>query len=323
MCIILFALLTVFLYLPPKAACADPSLQTIFATPFSINGTKVGIGNSVTVNINITNGLNVWSWGVALKFDPAILNCTGRYEGEFLKRSGDTLWQGGAIDNTKGQVAQSAASCTAPNLPVSGSGQLMNATFKVKANGISDIHLLNVEMSTYSGGVVSTSHCQVLDKYTVIASSNAYIVSITHNATGTISPWAGIPNLILDSNVKSLKFNMTCKNTKVFCNVTIPKTLVWLQSPSDTWTVKVATVSVTFTQSEDSTNTYIYFTTTYGTSTSTKLVEIIGTAAIPEFQPITIIPLILATLAAVIIITRRKLRRDKVQWQTQTLKTQL
>jgi len=316
-CIIFFALLALFLYLPPKASGAG-TLQTIFADPFCINGTAIGVGNSVTVNINISNGLNVWNWGVALKFNPAVLNCTGVFEGEFLKRSGTTIWLAGAIDNTKGTVGSSSASCTTGAEPgVDGNGQLMYATFKVKAEGISDIHLLNVLTTTNTGTVVP-SPCQVLDKYTLIADSGIHVVSITHNATGTTNPSSGVPQVLLNTGAKSLLFNLTNKKAssetsrQVFCNVTIPKTLVWLENPTDEWTVKVTGATVAFTKTEDSTNTYIYFTTTYtGTATTTKLVEIIGTAVIPEFQPLTII-LILTMLAIAIITARRRLLKNKL-----------
>jgi hypothetical protein len=308
-CMIFFAILMVFFYSTPQANCSASPLQTIFADPFSINGTAVGVGNTVTVNINISDGLNVWSWGVALKFNPNVLNCTGVYEGEFLKRSGTTLWMSGTINNTLGQVSVSGASCTSPNPPVSGSGQLMYATFIVKAEGISDIHLLNVQTTTLIDSNVVATPCQVLDKYTLIADSGIYVVSAIHNATGNTNPWSGIPNLILDTAAISLKFNMTAKNTVAFCNVTIPKTLIWLENPSDTWTVKVAGSTVAFTKTEDDTNTYIYFTTTYPSTTTTKLVEIIGTAVIPEFQPLTII-LILAMFLIAIITTGKVSRRQ-------------
>lgn len=316
-CMILFAFLALLFYLPPQATCSGTPLQTIFANPFSVNGTAVGIGNTVTVNINITNGLNVWSWGAGFKFNPAVLNCTNVFEGEFLKRSGLTLWMAGAINNTKGEAATTSSSCTSGNLPVSGSGQLMYATFKVKATGISDIHLLNVVTATKIGTSVVASPCQVLDKYTLLVDSGKYIVSLTHNATGTTKPACGIPNLILDKTAKSVIFNMTCPKALVFCNVTIPKTLL-----SGTWTVKVAGSTVTPQKTEDTTNTYIYFTTS-STATTTKKVEIIGTTVVPEFQPTIMLPLILALLAIAILTAKRKLRRGKTQWQIQTPTKQL
>jgi len=322
--IFLGLMLTLALMAKPIPVYAQFENQTIFVdTPF-INGTAVGIGNTVTINVNISNAVSLWAWQAGLKFDPTVINCTGIVEGEFMKRQGTTIWMQGSINNTAGEVGYSGASGTSGGTPVSGSGQLMSATFMVKTNGFSGIHLLNVKTNTETDTTVTVTPSRVMDKYTIIADSGKYTVSMLYNGTGsTTKPSAGIPDMILNQTGKELIYNMTYKsytvglNMTVYCNVTIPKTLLYLANPvSDTWMVKIDGAPVSFTELSDTSNVYLYFTATYTPVTSTKTIEIIGTGVVPELNPLFALPLLMAALAAAILLVTRKLRRGTTQWQT-------
>jgi parallel beta-helix repeat protein len=93
-----------------------------------------------------------------------------------------------------------------------------------------------------------------------------------------------------------IRFNAKGENgTSGFCRIIVPKGLLNSQNG---WNVVINGEPVTPTISEDSHNTYLYFTYDH----STKTVEIIGTDAIPEFPSWIILPLFLmATLTAIIV----------------------
>jgi hypothetical protein len=298
------------------AAFAQYEMQTIFVDPFSIDGSQIGVGNSVTVNINISNAVNLWSAQAGLKFNPAILECTGVAIGEFWKRQGESLnlWMPGTINNTAGEVAYCGMSFTSPAVPQSGSGTLMTATFKVKASGISDIHLTNVKTNTKTDSTVTVTPCRVLEKFTLLADSSPYIVSILHNATGaTAKPATGIPGMSLDQAGKSIAFSLTFKSyvtgktMTVYCNVTIPKN--FMQGP---WTITIDGTPVTPTTTEDTENTYIHFTTTYTTTTATKNIIVQGSWIVPELQPLAALLLLATASATALKIANKKLHKNKL-----------
>lgn len=298
----------------PSAFAQEFEKQVVFVDPFSIDGGSVGIGNSVTVYVNISDAVLLWSGQAGLKFNPDILECTGVAIGEFWKRQGEGayLWMPGTINNTSGEVSYCGMSFASPAVPQSGSGTLMTATFKVKAEGVSDIHLTNVKTTTKVDTTVTTTPCRVLERYTLLADSSTYIVSIIHNATGvSTKPATGIPSMLLDQMGKYITYNMTFKSyvtgktMYVYCNVTIPKS--FMQGP---WTVTVAGAEVTPTITEDTENTYLYFTTSYTTTQATKNIVIQATWVVPEMQPLAAL-LLLAMTAATFLTASKKLNKKK------------
>jgi len=99
-----------------------------------------------------------------------------------------------------------------------------------------------------------------------------------------------------------IRFNATGENaTTWFCRVIVPKGLLTSQNG---WNVIINGESVTPTISEDSHNSYLYFTYNH----STKTIEIIGTTAIPEFPSWIILPLFLFATLVVVVIKRKALR---------------
>ena len=81
--------------------------------------------------------------------------------------------------------------------------------------------------------------------------------------------------------LKQISFKVTGPSGTVgFCNVTIPKNLIWADSP-DAWLIEVDGTKKTSTIVEDATHTYLYFKYTY----STRLIKITGTSAIMDTTP--------------------------------------
>ncbi len=99
-----------------------------------------------------------------------------------------------------------------------------------------------------------------------------------------------------------VRFNVEGEHgTTGFCRVTVPKDLL---TTEDNWTVLIEDNPVTPKINEDAANTYLYFTY----NQSTKTIEIIGTAAIPEFPSWIILPLFLI-VTLLVILYRNRLRR--------------
>jgi len=90
--------------------------------------------------------------------------------------------------------------------------------------------------------------------------------------------------------------------TSGFCRVTVPEGLL---GTSDVWTVKINDQTVTPNIMEEGENTYLYFTYGHGT----KIVEIRGKEATPEFLIWIPILLILIVLAVAIVLYKRRLSK--------------
>jgi hypothetical protein len=83
-----------------------------------------------------------------------------------------------------------------------------------------------------------------------------------------------------------------------YCNVTIPKVLL----TGDPWTIKIDTTVTEFTQLDNGTHSFLYFT--YAHQSALQVI-IQGTWVIPEFPTSLIMPLfMIATLLAVVIISK-------------------
>jgi hypothetical protein len=132
--------------------------------------------------------------------------------------------------------------------------------------------------------------------HTVVVDGQSFIVETESNAS--------IPSVIASKEDKALRFNATgIDGTTCFVNVTFPKALLWLESPSDNWKVYVDAELVTPQVSENGTHTSLYFTFT----TSQRAITIKGTAIIPELQ-IWTVPLLFAILTVLaMLLAKRKI----------------
>jgi parallel beta-helix repeat protein len=137
--------------------------------------------------------------------------------------------------------------------------------------------------------------------------------------------WGGAPyNVDVVSNSKVsdfyfnpdvgafIRFNVTGDSeTSSFCRVTIPKTLLCVE---DGWTVFVGDEQILdYTIIPNVTYTYMHFIYPH----STKVVEIRGTHAIPEFASIEIWPFFMAITLILVILTK-KLRKQLLKNPTNT-----
>ncbi|MFQ6075535.1 MAG: PQQ-binding-like beta-propeller repeat protein [Candidatus Bathyarchaeia archaeon] len=130
----------------------------------------------------------------------------------------------------------------------------------------------------------------VLD-YIVVFDSDSYHVAITTNSS--------ISNLAFNQPLKQISFNVSgLSGASGYCNVTIPIELL-----SGTFTVLFDGTSISYTLTQNSTHSSIYFEYTH----SVQEIQIIGTTVIPEFPSIITMPLLLIALAILLIFLKKRI----------------
>ncbi len=101
-------------------------------------------GDTVTLDIDISNVSDLYAFQFDLGFDPSVLSATAITEGAFLPGGGSTLFIPGTIDNVVGTIAFTADTLISLLPGVTGSGTLATVQFNASALGTSAITLSNV-----------------------------------------------------------------------------------------------------------------------------------------------------------------------------------
>jgi len=236
------------------------STTMVYTDPPTINGTA--IDQEFTVNINIRDAQDIYSWQAGMTFNPDALNCTGFFEGEFLKSAappGATNWINATINNTLGWITAHGCHFLG-DYSATGDGQLAYLTFKVKATGVSDLHLRNAKVLDYDLNEVPTN---IVDVYTVVVNATPHKVVTVSNSTGTIEepPGSGFGNHSFSLPDEEISFKVTGPYPS-FSNITIPKTLLNV-STLDEWKVIIDGAPLSTedrTVTENATHSSIYFT---------------------------------------------------------------
>jgi len=246
------------------------STITVYLDPPSITG--VTINETFTINITIRDALEIRAWQTGLIFNATALNCTGFFQGEFLKSVGTTSWYPGSIDNEAGVIEPYG--CTfLGDYNASGTGQLAYVTFKVKAPGISDIHLRDIKVTGRIDSIPYIVQINIVDVYTVVVNATPHkvvTVSNSYGATGVPEYHSGFYDHAFSIPDREIRFKATNPiNTPPisrFSNVTIPETLVSVESP-DQWKVLVNGAPVNRTVTYNGTHYFIYFAYSEGVHT--------------------------------------------------------
>jgi parallel beta-helix repeat protein len=137
--------------------------------------------------------------------------------------------------------------------------------------------------------------------FDVACYSQTYSVNTVSNST--------ISDVNFIAAAKTLSFNVTgTSGTVGFCRIVIPLSLMSCTNSED-WIVIVNGTRLyapILNVTTDANYTYIYFTYHH----STETVQIQSTSAVPEFQPIMLLPLfMIATLLAIVICKRKNYKR--------------
>lgn len=134
--IILF--LATSLYKPTVEVALGSPTTTIFVDPPT---STAEVGQTFSININISDVVDLYAWEFKLGWDPSILDATKVSEGTFLKQGGDTFFAK-KINNTQGYVL---VDCTLlGDVPgVNGGGTLATVEFYVEVQGESILDFCN------------------------------------------------------------------------------------------------------------------------------------------------------------------------------------
>ncbi len=122
-------------------------IQTISA-PF----VTVGVGDTFTVPVSITDTPDLTSWQFDLAFDPSIVNADSVTEGPLMSSFGMTSFGPGVIDNTSGLISLVTDSYVDLPPDPSGSGVLADVDFTALAPGVSPLTLQNVFLNLSDTG---------------------------------------------------------------------------------------------------------------------------------------------------------------------------
>jgi hypothetical protein len=104
----------------------------------------VPLGQSFTLDIDIADVTELFSFQFDLMFHPGVLAAASITEGAFLPSGGSTVFLAGTIDNTSGTISVTAGSLIGFLPGVQGSGTLATVNFQALALGTSPIALANV-----------------------------------------------------------------------------------------------------------------------------------------------------------------------------------
>jgi hypothetical protein len=147
-----------------------------------------------------------------------------------------------------------------------------------------DRYPLTVPVSVFQAAVVNDTF------YQVDVQSNSTVSDFTFN----------------ESTQPSVSFTVNSPSgTTGYCRVTIPKQLLW--TTGNQWTVLVNGTQTQYNISEDAGFTYISFSYSH----STENIQIIGTNAIPEYAPITILPVLITCALTTALLTTKTKRKRK------------
>jgi len=114
------------------------------------------LGQTVTVDIDITGVTDLYSWAFSLNVDSSILTITGATEGSFLSGGGETTFFPGTIDSN-GNIFGVGDTLVGPVSGVNGDGTLATVTFVTAGYGLTPVDLFSVKLFDPNGNPITTS----------------------------------------------------------------------------------------------------------------------------------------------------------------------
>ena len=122
---------------------------------YVISQTPVHVSDTFTLDILTEDIFDLAGWQFDIVFDPAVLEAIGVSEGNFLKTTGgSTFLQKGHIDNKSGKITGLNAALLSDS-GVSGTGTILQVTFKAKSEGETSLALDNFLFGSFTGKNIS------------------------------------------------------------------------------------------------------------------------------------------------------------------------
>jgi len=138
--------------LVPCIVSADPA-TAVTVEPLS---SKVGIGDTFTVDIFVDPDTDIAGAQFGLSFDASILQANSVTEGNLFSQGGaSTFFMPGTINNGAGTITNVAGATAIPGASVSQSGTLATVSFTATAVGTSALHFGKVIVGNLQGQAVA------------------------------------------------------------------------------------------------------------------------------------------------------------------------
>jgi len=175
--------------------------------------TSSSVGQSITLNISVTNVTNLNAWQLYILFNPAILNCTG------VSIPSDNIFASYAIDifmtifnNTAGYVR---AFCGLNGtMAVSGSGTLCQITFMCKAPGIAVLSIAD-KMQAPMGSYLQDPNYNLIPFDTIDGVIEVSGQGFQRNVFNVTQNSTTYPVIVLsNSSITSFNYNYTLKTMR-------------------------------------------------------------------------------------------------------------
>ena len=110
---------------------------------YAVSKTPIHLGDTFTFDVRAENVSDLAGWQFDIAFDPSRLEALDVNEGDFLKTDGGTtFFQSGRIDNAAGKITGLIAGRISEG-GVSGSGSVVQVSFKAKSEGETELALQN------------------------------------------------------------------------------------------------------------------------------------------------------------------------------------
>ena len=142
----------------------EPGAEYTVANPgvgYTFPKTPIHTGDTFTLDIRAEDVFDMAGWQFDIAFDPAALEAINVSEGDFLKMgSGSTLFQDGAIDNAAGKI-KGLSAIRLSTQGVSGTGTLLQVTFKAKSAGETELALQNFQFGSVTGDSIPAGPHQI------------------------------------------------------------------------------------------------------------------------------------------------------------------
>ena len=118
---------------------------------YALSLTPIHVSDTFTLDIGAENVFDMAGWQFDIAFDKNALEAFNVSEGDFLKQNGaNTFFQGGSINNGTGKITGLNAVRLAAS-GVSGSGTVVQVSFKAKRGGETAVELQNFQFATITG----------------------------------------------------------------------------------------------------------------------------------------------------------------------------
>ena len=130
-----------------------PGTEYTTANPgvgYTFSKTPIHTGDTFTLDIRAETVFDMAGWQFDIAFDPTALEAISVSEGNFLKTGGTTLFQGGTIDNAAGKI-EGISAIRLSTRGISGTGTLLQVTFKAKSAGETELTLQNFQLGNITG----------------------------------------------------------------------------------------------------------------------------------------------------------------------------